>query len=71
MSKKEKQFDAFMQDLVAAMHKHKVENMLVVFCINDQIRNTCLSMKEEVAPLYANLSDGIDSYLKLNHGYKN
>lgn len=59
-----KRFAAFMTDLHTAMQKHKVEDLLVIFGMDKQIRNTYLTTNEEGDhPLYTNLSDAINKSL--------
>jgi len=59
--KNAKKFSAFMTDLYSTMQKHKVEDLLVVFGMDGQIRNTYLTTNEEGDhPLYTNLSDAIN-----------
>lgn len=62
--KNSKKFAAFMTDLYAAMEKHEVEDLLVIFGMDKHIRNTYLTTNDNGDhPLYTNLSDGINAYL--------
>lgn len=62
---KAKQFAAFITDVAEAMKKHKVEDMLCVFEINGDIRNTYIPLSEEgEMELYCQLSDGINEFLQ-------
>jgi hypothetical protein len=63
--KKAKQFAAFITDVAEAMKKHKVEDMLCVFEINGDIRNTYIPLSEKgEMELYCQLSDGIHEFLQ-------
>jgi len=56
-----KKFAAFMTDLYTAMQKHEVEDLLVIFGMDKQIRNTYLTTNEEGDhPIYTKLSDAIN-----------
>lgn len=60
------QFAAFITEVAEAMKKHKVENMLCVFGLNGEIRNTYIPLSEKGEhELYCNLSDGIHEWLQL------
>lgn len=64
-----KQFAAFITDVAEAMKKHKVEDMLCVFELNGDIRNTYIPLSGEgEMELYCQLSDGIHSFLQ-QHGF--
>lgn len=67
---KAKQFSAFITDVAEAMKKHKVEDMLCVFGLNGEIRNTYIPLSEGGEnELYCNISDGIHQWLQLaGHG---
>lgn len=63
--KKAKQFSAFITDVAEAMKKHKVENMLCLFGLNGEIRNTYIPLSEKGEDeLYCNISDGIHQWLQ-------
>lgn len=62
---KAKQFAAFITDVAEAMQKHKIEDMLCVFELNGEIRNTYIPLSEEgEMELYCQLSDGIHEFLQ-------
>lgn len=62
---KAKQFSAFITDVAQAMRKHKVEDMLCVFDLNGETRNTYIPLSEEgEMELYCKLSDGIHEWLQ-------
>lgn len=61
--KTEKEFSAFIGDIVEVMGKHKVDHLLAVFSMNGYIRNSYLTMKEE-DDFYCKLSDGINAFMK-------
>jgi hypothetical protein len=64
---KVKAFSAFITDVAKAMKKHKVEDMLCVFGLNGEIRNTYIPLSEEgEMELFCQLSDGIHEWLKIN-----
>jgi hypothetical protein len=63
--KKARQFSAFITDVAEAMKKHKVEDMLCVFELNGDIRNTYIPLSPEgEMELYCKLSDGIHEFLQ-------
>lgn len=64
--KKAKEFAAFITDVAEVMIKHKVEDMLCVFELNDDIRNTYIPISEKgEMELFCNLSDGIHEWLQM------
>lgn len=63
--KKAKQFSAFITDVAEVMTKHKVTDMLCVFGLNEEIRNTYIPLSEHgEKELYCNISDGIHQWLQ-------
>ncbi len=62
LKKEAKQFAAFISDIVKVMEKHKVENLLAVFGMNEKIRNSYLFTGKEKG-LYSFLSDGVNGWL--------
>ena len=64
-----RQFAAFITEVAEAMKKHKVDDMLCIFGLNGEIRNTYIPLAGEEKPMYCNLSDGIHSYLQAG-GFK-
>lgn len=61
-----KDFAAFVTDVATAMKKHKVEDMLCVFGLNGNIRNTYIPLSAEgEMELYCKLSDGIHEWLQM------
>lgn len=63
--KKGKQFGAFITEVAGVMKKHKVEDMLCVFEINGEVRNTYIPLSQEgEMELYCKLSDGIHEWLQ-------
>lgn len=66
LKKKAKDFAAFITDVAEAMKKHNVEDMLCVFELNDEIRNTYIPLSEKgEMELFCKLSDGIHEWLQL------
>lgn len=66
LKKNAKQFAAFLTDVAEAMKKHKVEDMLCVFDMNGETRNTYIPLSEKgEMNLYCKLSDGIHEWLKM------
>lgn len=64
--KKAKDFAAFITDVAEAMKKHKVEDMLCVFELNGEVRNTYIPLSEKgEMVLFCKLSDGIHEWLQL------
>lgn len=64
--KKARQFAAFITDVAEAMMKHKIVDMLCVFGLNGDIRNTYIPLSEDgEMELYCKLSDGIHEWLQL------
>jgi len=63
---KARQFAAFITDVAKAMQKHKVEDMLCVFGLNGEVRNTYIPLSEKgEMELYCKLSDGINEWLQM------
>ncbi len=61
-----KQFAAFITEVAEAMKRHKVEDMLCVFGLNGEVRNTYIPLSEKgEMELYCKLSDGIHEWLKM------
>lgn len=66
LMEKAKQFSAFITDVAEAMKKHKVEDMLCVFELNGDIRNTYIPLSEKgEMELFCKLSDGIHEWLQM------
>lgn len=61
--KKDKKFTAFVTDLAQVMKNHEINDLLIVFPLNGQIRNTNIGLTGE-NELFSFLSDGIDAWLK-------
>lgn len=53
----------FLIDIVSVMEKHKVKDVLLVYGINGEIRNSYLFTDGE-NEIYSFLSDGIDAWMK-------
>jgi hypothetical protein len=65
-NKKANEFAAFVADVAEVMKKHKVEDMLCIFELNDEIRNTYIPLSEKGEDeLFCNISDGIHQWLQL------
>lgn len=66
LKKKAKDFAAFITDVAEAMKKHKVEDMLCVFELNGETRNTYIPLSENgEMELYCQLSNGIHEWLQM------
>jgi hypothetical protein len=66
LMKNARQFAAFITDVAEAMKKHNVEDMLCVFGMNGEIRNTYIPLSENGEDeLYCKLSDGLHEWLQL------
>jgi hypothetical protein len=63
LKKEALEFSAFITDIVAVMEKHKVENLVAIFGMNEKIRNSYLFTNEE-NKTYSFLSDGVNAWLK-------
>jgi hypothetical protein len=64
--KKALQFAAFLTDVAQAMKKHKVEDMLCIFELNGEVRNTYIPLSEKgEMELYCKLSDGVNEWLQM------
>lgn len=60
-----KQFASFITDVAEAMKKHNVTDMLCIFGMNREIRNTYIPLSENGEDeLYCKLSDGIHAFLQ-------
>lgn len=60
------QFAAFITDVAEAMKKHNVGDMLCVFGMNGEIRNTYIPLSEKGEDeLYCKLSDGLHEWLQM------
>lgn len=68
---KAKDFADFITDVARAMQKHKVGDMLCVFGLNGEIRNTYIPLSEKgELPMYCKLSDGIHEWLQKVEGHE-
>lgn len=68
MTKKEKaekfqSFKSLMEDLAGVMIKHKIDNLVAIYGLNGELRNTYIPLKGEVG-LYCKISDAFDEWLK-------
>jgi len=68
LKKEALEFSAFITDIAEVMQKHKVSDTLVVFEMNDKVRNTYIPLDKE-KEIYCNISDGINEWLQLHRGY--
>lgn len=63
--RKAKEFAAFLTDVATAMQKHKVTDMVCIFGLNGDVRNTYLPLHEDGEhPLYCKISDAVNDWLK-------
>lgn len=69
--KRAMEFAAFITDVAKAMQKHNVKDMLCVFGMNGDIRNTYIPLSDRgELPLYCKLSDGIHEWLQIKGAEK-
>lgn len=65
-----KKFLLFMTEVGEVMKKHEIEDMVCIFGLNGEIRNTYIPLGEEgEKQLYCHISDAFDAWLK--QGIKN
>lgn len=60
---KKKQFQELMEDLAGVMMKHNIDNLVAIYGLNGELRNTYIPLKGEVG-LYCKISDAFDEWLK-------
>lgn len=56
-------FKSFMEDLAGVMIKHKIDNLVAIYGLNGELRNTYIPLKGEV-DLYCKISDAFDEWLR-------
>jgi hypothetical protein len=58
-----KQFQSLMEELAGVMIKHGIDNLVAIYGLNGELRNTYIPLKGEVG-LYCKISDAFDEWLK-------
>lgn len=66
---KAKQFAAFITDVAIAMKKHKVDDLVAIFELNGEMRNTYIPLKGEEDKLFCDVSDVVNEFLQVVKGF--
>jgi len=65
LEENQKQFALFITEVAETMKKHNVENMVCIFGLNGDLRNTYIPLSEKgEVPLYCHISDAFNDWLK-------
>lgn len=56
-------YQGFVIDVVKAMRKHGIDDAVIIFSLNEQLRNTYMTVTGEENPLYCKISDAFNAWL--------
>lgn len=56
-------YEGFIVDVVKAMRAHGVDDAVIIFSLNEQLRNTYMTVTGEENPLYCKISDAFNAWL--------
>lgn len=56
-------YAGFITDVVKAMNRHEIGHAVMIFGLNDQLRNAYMTTSGEEDPLYCKISDAFNEWL--------
>jgi hypothetical protein len=57
-------FKSFITDVAVSMKKHGITDAVVIFGLDDELRNTYIPLAGAENPLYCKISDAFDDWLR-------